>query len=242
MSLRSFIVRSDHPLVRAARSMYHAYNDFSLPVPRPVAVGARIGYQAAQEAYRFGMRTLVSEPLFKAYCTKHGRNLHTGSKIHYVHGQGDIILGDDVLFDGHCGITFAHRYSDRPQLVVGNDCGISHNTFFTIGKSITLGNHVRIASGVRLFDSPGHPIDADARRAGQPPSADEVKPIVIEDDVWIGRDAVICPGVRIGQGAVVSLGSVVVSNVAPFAIVAGNPARVVGSAKKDRPAEERKSG
>jgi acetyltransferase-like isoleucine patch superfamily enzyme len=241
MSFRRFVAGSGHPLARAARSLYNGFYAFSLPIPRPVAVGARIGYEAAREAWWFGLRTLVSEPLFKASCTQHGRNLHTGSMIHYIRGKGDIIVGDDVIFDGKCGITFAQRYSERPQLVIGNDCGFSHGCMFTIGKSITIGNHVRIASGVRLFDTPGHPLDPEVRRAGGPPDATEVKPIVIHDDVWIGRDAVICPGVTIGEGAVISLRAVVVSNVPAFAIVAGNPARVIGSAKPQA-REERKSG
>jgi acetyltransferase-like isoleucine patch superfamily enzyme len=241
MSLRRFVARSEHPLARAARTLYRGYGQMSLPIPKPVAVAARVGFVAAREAYWLGMRTLVAEPLLKGYLTKYGRNLHTGSKVHWIQGKGEIIVGDDVHFDGQCGITFAQRYTETPRLVIGNQCGFAHGTFFTIGKSVTVGNHVRVASGVRIFDAPGHPVDADARREGKPPSADEVKPVVIEDDVWIGRDAVICPGVTVGRGAIVSLRAVVVSNVPPYAIVAGNPARIVGSAKP-QPQAERKSG
>lgn len=62
-----------------------------------------------------------------------------------------------------------------------------------------------------------------------PPSLQEVetKPIVIEDDVWIGANAVITAGVTIGKHAIIAAGSVVVKSVAPYTIVGGNPAKVL---------------
>jgi maltose O-acetyltransferase len=53
-------------------------------------------------------------------------------------------------------------------------------------------------------------------------------PVVIEDDVWIGLNAIILKGVKIGRGAVVGAGSVITKNVDPFTVVAGNPQKVVG--------------
>nr|WP_243425786.1 DapH/DapD/GlmU-related protein [Faecalicatena contorta] len=52
-------------------------------------------------------------------------------------------------------------------------------------------------------------------------------PVIIEDNVWIGRDAVIMKGVTVGQGSIVALRAVVVDDVPPYSIVAGNPAKVV---------------
>lgn len=51
--------------------------------------------------------------------------------------------------------------------------------------------------------------------------------IIVEDDVWIGARAIICSGVKIGQGAVIASGSVVTKNVEPYAIVGGNPAHFI---------------
>jgi maltose O-acetyltransferase len=53
------------------------------------------------------------------------------------------------------------------------------------------------------------------------------RPIVIEDDVWIGARVTILGGVNIGTGAVIGAGSVVTKNVPPYAIVAGNPAKLI---------------
>ena len=56
-------------------------------------------------------------------------------------------------------------------------------------------------------------------------------PIAIEDDVWVGANAVVLPGVHIGQGAVVGAGAVVTSDVDPFTVVGGVPAHMI--AKRD---------
>jgi acetyltransferase-like isoleucine patch superfamily enzyme len=231
MGIRRFVARSDSAAARAARWAHAAYRDFSVPAPRPLVVPALYGFIAAREAYEFAKRVLVCEPLFKAYCKEYGSHLHTGSFIHYVMGQGDIVVGDHVTFDGKSTFIFAARFSERATLKIGDYCGFGHDCMFTVGKSITIGNHVRVASGTQIFDSPGHPADGERRKLGLPPDTDDVKPIVIEDNVWIGRRASIFPGVTIGEGSVVASGAMVMSNVPRHTTVAGNPARAVTSLK-----------
>jgi acetyltransferase-like isoleucine patch superfamily enzyme len=59
------------------------------------------------------------------------------------------------------------------------------------------------------------------------------KPVTIEDDVWIGSNAIILPGVRIGKGSVIGAGSIVTSDIPPYALAYGTPAKVM----KYRPQE-----
>lgn len=61
----------------------------------------------------------------------------------------------------------------------------------------------------------------------------EAKPVVIEDNAWIGTRAVIMPGVTVGQGAVVAAGAIVLRDVPPLAVVVGSPARAVGARAAD---------
>jgi acetyltransferase-like isoleucine patch superfamily enzyme len=82
-----------------------------------------------------------------------------------------------------------------------------------------------IANEVIMFDSPGHPTNAALRRNGASAPQAAVKAIIIGDNAWIGQRSIIYPGVTVGDGAVVSAGSVVMSDVAPYTIVAGNPTR-----------------
>jgi acetyltransferase-like isoleucine patch superfamily enzyme len=153
--------------------------------------------------------------------------VRTGSFVHYVVGDGDIILGDRVILDGASVFTFAARFSDNPTLRIGSGTAVGHQCTLTVAKAITIGKSCRIGPRVWMFDSSGHTSDPDVRRRGLPPPADQVRPIVIGDNVWIGGGAIICPGVVIGDDAVVSAGSVVLSDVPPRTIVSGNPARLV---------------
>jgi maltose O-acetyltransferase len=73
--------------------------------------------------------------------------------------------------------------------------------------------------------TPIHPIAPEPRRA----KWEAALPITIEDNVWIGGLAVICPGVTVGQDSVIGAGTVVTKNVPPGSIAVGNPARVVSS-------------
>jgi maltose O-acetyltransferase len=88
--------------------------------------------------------------------------------------------------------------------------------------NVTIGNRVSIAPRVTLVTS-SHPNNSRIRKfapVGQ-------GPIVIEDDAWLGAGCVILPGVRIGRGAVVGANSVVMHDVPPLHVVAGQPARTV---------------
>jgi acetyltransferase-like isoleucine patch superfamily enzyme len=98
-----------------------------------------------------------------------------------------------------------------------------------VAKEIRIGRHCAISTDVWIFDSSGHPLDPTARLAGLPPAPEDVRPVVIEDNVWIGRRAIVFPGVTVGQGSIISAGSVVMSDVPPNTMVAGNPARKIAT-------------
>jgi acetyltransferase-like isoleucine patch superfamily enzyme len=103
---------------------------------------------------------------------------------------------------------------------------------------VTIGDYCLIASYV-TFVGGDHPLDVlgyPMRYSGGP----HFKQIVIEDDVWIGHGAIILHGVRIGEGSVVAAGAVVTQNVAPYTIVAGNPARRVRDRYDDDQIERHK--
>lgn len=225
--MRRFLAKSDRPIARFVRRAYRAFSSFSIPAPGVVVKPLLACYVMARLLWHTFRRVAIAEPLFKAYCTRYGRRLRTGIFIHWIQGKGEIVVGDDVYIDGKCTISFAARFSDRPYLHVGDHTIIAHNCSMSIGKGIRIGRHCLVASSVCMFDSGGHATDPELRMQGFPPADNQVRPITLEDNVWIGRHAIIYPGVTIGEGSIVCAGAVVMADVPPYTVVAGNPAKKI---------------
>lgn len=110
------------------------------------------------------------------------------------------------------------------RLVTGSDCSI--NSYSILSGDITMGNGVRIASHASLYGfNHGYAV-TDVPVFRQPLT---VKGIVIGDDVWIGANAVILDGVRIGSHSIVAAGAIVTRDVPAYSIVGGNPAKLIRS-------------
>ena len=125
--------------------------------------------------------------------------------------------------------VYIRTLSETAQILIGDNVGVS-GCSISARESVKIGNNVLIGSGALITDSDAHPVDFDERKKDMPGRS---CPICIEDDVFVGARAIILKGVRIGCGSVVGAGAVVVNDVPPYSVVAGNPAVVVGSSRKD---------
>ncbi|PYZ95115.1 acetyltransferase [Salipaludibacillus keqinensis] len=105
---------------------------------------------------------------------------------------------------------------------VGDDFFANFNCTFLDVCSITIGDRCMIAPQVQIYTAT-HPLDPTERSSGK----EFGKPVVIGHDVWIGGGAIINPGVTIGNNAVIGSGSVVTKDVPDYAVVGGNPARIL---------------
>lgn len=105
----------------------------------------------------------------------------------------------------------------------GENCFILPDTIFTDPMLTAIGNNVRIA-GAWVSGHDGS-INMLNRAYGR--KLDTVAPVIIKDDVFIGRGATILPGVTIGPRAIVGAGAVIGKDVPPNSVVAGNPARFI---------------
>lgn len=115
------------------------------------------------------------------------------------------------------------RFDWPEQISIGDGVHIGRGTEIQGGGGVSIGNNVVISFACVIW-SVNHNYEADI----VPYDYRKIrKPIVIEDNVWIGRNAIINGGVTIHQGAVIGMGSVVVDDVPPLAVVGGNPARVI---------------
>ena len=126
-------------------------------------------------------------------------------------------LGDYSVIE-----SFACINNAVGDVIIGGHTRIGlHNTI--IGP-VTIGHHVNLAQGITVtalnhnFDDPKKRIDEQGI---------STKPVVIEDDIWIGANAVILPGVTIGHHTVVAAGAIVTKDVPPHSLVAGVPAKII---------------
>ena len=114
------------------------------------------------------------------------------------------------------------------NIYIGDKSFINFNvSMIDLGK-IKIGNRVLIGPGTGLFTAI-HPIDPEIRATGIEKGVD----ITLEDDVRIGGNATILPGVTIGKGAIIGAGSVVTKDIPEMTIAAGNPAKVIRKITED---------
>jgi maltose O-acetyltransferase len=115
---------------------------------------------------------------------------------------------------------FACDYGDNIRL--GANVYFNFNCVVLDVASVTIGSNTMFGPAVQIYTAL-HPLDAAERRSG----IESGKPVVIGDDVWVGGASVICPGVTIGDRAVIGAGSVVTRDIPPDVFAAGNPCRVI---------------
>ena len=147
-----------------------------------------------------------------------------------------------IKIGNHCTIGASFIALCNGTIYVGDNVYIGPNTVIESKENVTIGNNVIIANDVLICDNNNHPTEPE-QRLKMSQCADYLrdplwswetaasKPVVIKENVWIGRDARILKGVTIGEGSIVALGAIVTHDVPPYSVVAGNPAMVVKSLK-----------
>lgn len=114
------------------------------------------------------------------------------------------------------------------SLKVGNGSGIGENS--VIQSGVIIGENVMIGRELLVFTRNHKTSDLTVPMGAQ--GFEEIRPVVIGDDVWIGARVTILPGVHIGNGCVIGAGSVVTKNVPDYEIWGGNPAHFIKSRKE----------
>lgn len=136
-------------------------------------------------------------------------NKHNSTSAETFFNRDNVIVGNYTY-----GKLFVGNNDDNANLKIGNYVSIAGNVWFLVGLEHRLDTISTFPFKEKTLKRVGY----EAFSKGD---------IIIDDDVWIGQNAIILSGVHIGQGAVISAGAVVTSNVPPYAIVGGVPAKII---------------
>lgn len=149
----------------------------------------------------------LKQRLFVGHKVEVGANFHLGV-LSYVSSPRSLTIGDNVYIGKFCTIQCSGTIGDG--VLIANNVGIVGRADHDIR---TLGTTIRLAPWIGNSDY----------------LADDAKNwITIGDDVWIGYGAILLSGIKVGRGAIIAVGSVIIKDVPPYAIVGGNPGRVIG--------------
>ena len=185
--------------------------------------------------FHYLLRRVAGKPT----CDKHPTaRLGRSARIVNIGKDSALIkIGAETIVEGSL-LTFAHG----GRITVGQWCYIGEGSRIWSAGRIDIGDRVMMSHNVNIFDNLTHPVDPVLRHqhfhaiasVGHPHRIDlGERPVRINDDAWIAAGAMVLRGVTIGKAAIVGAGAVVTHDVPPFAIVAGNPARVIRYVKSD---------
>jgi acetyltransferase-like isoleucine patch superfamily enzyme len=147
--------------------------------------------------------------------------MERGAQIHKHRGR--ITAGRFVTFCGNSQIAVVGSDNAAAWLDIGEFTSIGPGTVINVAEGLRIGKRCLIAWNCDIMDTDFHTIIFSESEPARPISA----PVYIGDDVWIGARCIILKGVNIGENSVIGAGSVVISDIPPHSLAAGNPARVI---------------
>ncbi|BBB91635.1 MAG TPA: acyltransferase [Methylomusa anaerophila] len=186
-----------------------------------------------QAARRLGARIAVGDDTLLLESAQFRFDVPTPDNRQYISIGEKCVIGGNFIFESAAG-----------KISVGERTYIGGGVNLISRVGISIGNDVIIAWGCYVYDHNSHSLHWQDRRQdieqfsqdfrrhqcgiiNKDWSTVKAKPIMIQDKAWIGFEATILKGVTIGEGAIVGAKSVVVTDVEPWTVVAGNPARLI---------------
>lgn len=158
------------------------------------------------------------------------RGCKVGARVRIDPGSlGRVTLGERVWLAADVEMQTDSEVLIREGTSVQRRCTVNGST--SLGRDCILAPGVFISSGTHPFRVIPHLHIREQERRLSSEAVDIAmldRPVWVQDDCWLGTNAVVCPGVTIGKGSVVGANAVVTHDVPPYTVVAGSPARVVG--------------
>lgn len=220
--------RAESPFYARLKRAIKAILSFELPssgLLRPFWLGLYHCWFYLPEILRRIPVVLWRGPMFRSRCAKVGDRLYL-ERIPWISGNVRLVLGNGVKISGKVDILGGHVFAE-PEVILGDGVFLGHGVSLQVAQRIEIEEGAALAGGCYVTDNDAHPLDIEARLRGEAVPADQVMPVRIGRYAWVGLGSAILKGVTIGEHSIIGVRSVVVSDVPPFSIAMGNPARVV---------------
>lgn len=235
-NIKTWVKEQNSPMSKLLNKLFFAIRYPAIPAFKPVFLPIFWLHSFTQKLIHEVLRIAYYTPLFRVRLKKGGDRVFLYDGFPCIEGPVDIEMGQRCRVSGISTITGRSAGEQRSKLVIGNNCSIGWQNNIAVGNEIRLGDNVRLAGKAFLAGYPGHPLNAKDRADGKPDLDSQVRPIILENDVWLGTGTTVLAGVTIGQGTIVSAGSVVTKSLPAWVIAGGNPAKVI----KEIPLEARR--
>lgn len=133
------------------------------------------------------------------------------------------LLGNQIGFSCPCILR-----AENGSINIGDNVGMSQTALIAKGADITIGNHVKIGGGVKIYTTDFHSLDFEKRQNVKTDvEFRKTANVTIDDDCFIGAGVIILKGVHIGARSVIGAGSVVSNDIPSDCVAGGNPCRVI---------------
>lgn len=156
------------------------------------------------------------------------KSCHFGMPVNLI-GQGKVSIAKGSMFGWKLsprlgnGKIMIQAQTSNSEIFIGEEARCNNNVSIISCESIRIGRRCLIADMVSIFDCDFHGIEIEKRTT----SSGKTDPVIIGDDVWLGRRVMVLKGVTIGNGSVIAAGSVVTSSIPERVIAGGVPAKVI---------------
>jgi acetyltransferase-like isoleucine patch superfamily enzyme len=162
----------------------------------------------------------------------YGKLIISGIPLIDIRGNGSLLINDNVLLNSY-NLGYHINMHSPVKIFIENNGEISigkntriHGSCIHSLNEIRIGNNCLISGNCQIMDNSGHDLSYE-NVENRINTTGINKSIFIEDNVWICANCIILPGVKIGNGSIITSGSVVVNDIPPYVLAGGNPAVVI---------------
>lgn len=221
------IKRRETPFWAKVYDVAKAVRSMSLPSWKPIHKPLYYFHVAVKNFVHKAYQGLWVVPAFRARCQVAGKGIRLPNGMPEIMGDHLILkVGDDTqILDST--LAASHLF-DKPLLSIGSRVTVGYHSDISVAQQVYIGDDTVIAKDCYIADNDGHPISPNMRKNHLGIGIDDVNPVKIGANCWIGCGAYILKGATIGHNSIVAANSVVLRGYYPAnSLIAGNPAKVV---------------